>query len=126
VSALALHDADASRRDALAAKLLAYGTVAPGIGSIDPGGFDLVINATPMDMRPDDPLPIDVTRLAATTFVGDVVTMPPVPPLIEAARARGCGTMTGAGMFEAVRDRLVAFYLGTHTPRTPRPGCPWP
>ena len=29
----------------------------------------------------------------------------------EAARARGCGTMTGAGMFEAVRDRMVNFYL---------------
>jgi shikimate dehydrogenase len=56
-------------------------------------------------------LPVDVSKLAKTTFVGDVVTMPPVPPLIEAARALGCGTMTGAGMFEAVRDRMVAFYL---------------
>jgi shikimate dehydrogenase len=52
-----------------------------------------------------------VERLAASTFVGDVVTMPPVPPLIEAARARGCATMTGAGMFEAVRDRIIDFYL---------------
>jgi shikimate dehydrogenase len=34
-----------------------------------------------------------------------------VPPLIEAARARGCRTMTGAGMFEAVRDRMVDFLL---------------
>jgi shikimate dehydrogenase len=111
VSALALHEADASRREALAARLRAYGSVVPTVGSTDPTGFDLVINATPMGMKPDDPLPVDVSRLAKTTFVGDVVTMPPVPPLIEAARALGCGTMTGAGMFEAVRDRLVAFYL---------------
>ncbi len=111
VSALSLHDADAARRDALAAKLRAYGTVAPGIGSTDPSGFDLVINATPMGMKPGDPLPVDVGKLASSTFVGDVVTMPPVPPLIEAARARGCATMTGAGMFEAVRDCILSFYL---------------
>lgn len=111
VAALALHEADEPRRVALAAKLRIYGSVQPVPGSTDPTGYDLVINATPMGMKPGDPLPVQVERLAPTTFVGDVVTMPPVPPLIEAARARGCGTMTGAGMFEAVRDRLVTFYL---------------
>lgn len=111
VAALALHEADAGRRVALAAKLRVYGPLVPTVGSDDPSGFDLVINATPMGMKPGDPLPVDVTKLAPDTFVGDVVTMPPVPPLIEAARARGCATMTGAGMFEAVRDRMVSFYL---------------
>jgi shikimate dehydrogenase len=111
VAALALHDADAARRDALAAKLRAYGPVVPAVGSTDPNGFDLAINATPSGMKEGDPLPLQVDRLAATTFVGDVVTMPPVPPLVVAARARGCGTMTGAGMFEAVSERLVQFYL---------------
>ncbi len=111
VSALALHEADVSRREALAAKLRAYGPVAPSVGSTDPSGFDLVINATPMGMKTSDPLPVDASKLGKNTFVGDVVTMPPVPPLIEAARALGCGTMTGAGMFEAVRDRMVSFYL---------------
>ena len=110
VSALALHEADATRREALAAKLRAYGPLVPTVGSTDPSGFDLVINATPMGMKTGDPLPVQVDKLVATTFVGDVVTMPPVPPLIEAARARGCSTMTGAGMFEAVRDRIVDFY----------------
>jgi shikimate dehydrogenase len=111
VAALALHEADRGRREALAAKLRAYGPLVPGLGSADPSGFDLAINATPMGMKAGDPLPIDVARLSKDCFVGDVVTVPSVPPLIEAARARGCGTMTGAGMFEAVRDRLVDFYL---------------
>lgn len=111
VASLALHEADLLRRDDLARKLRAYGSVEPGIGSTDPTGFDLVVNATPMGMKPGDPLPVQVDRLAAGTFVGDVVTMPAVPPLIEAARSRGCGTMTGSGMFEAVRDRMVDFYL---------------
>jgi shikimate dehydrogenase len=115
VASLALHDADAARREALAAKLRAYGSLVPAVGSTDPTGFDLVINATPMGMQSGDPLPVQTDRLDAATFIGDVVTMPPVPPLIAAARARGCGTMTGAGMFEAVRDRLVTFYLETET-----------
>jgi len=37
--------------------------------------------------------------------------VPEVTPLIAAARARGCRTMTGAAMFEAVRDRIVEFFL---------------
>ena len=111
VSALALHEADVARREALAAKLRAYGPVVPSVGSTDPSGFDLVINATPMGMKDGDPLPVQADKLTAATFVGDVVTMPPVPPLIAAARARGCATMMGAGMFEAVRDRMVNFYL---------------
>ena len=112
MASLALHEADAARRDALAAKLRAYGGVAPTVGSADPRGFDLVVNATPMGMRPGDPLPVDASRLAACTFVGDVVTVPAVTPLLEAARGRGCATMTGLGMFDAVCERMVAFYLG--------------
>ena len=49
--------------------------------------------------------------LTAKTFVGDVVTKPPLTPLIEAARARGCKTVTGTQMFERVRDRMVQFLL---------------
>jgi shikimate dehydrogenase len=62
-------------------------------------------------MRADDPLPIDLSRLPATTFVGGVVTKPPLTPLIEAARARGCPTVTGTQMFGRVCDRMVAFLL---------------
>ena len=51
--------------------------------------------------------------------VGDVVTVPAVPPLIERARAVGCRTMIGATMFEAVRNRMVDFLLeSTPVPAT--------
>jgi shikimate dehydrogenase len=96
---------------ALQAKLRSYGAVAVTTGGADPSGYDLVINATPMGMKPDDPLPVDTSRLAASTFVSDVVTQPAVPALIAAARALGCRTLTGIGMFEAVRDCMVDFYL---------------
>jgi shikimate dehydrogenase len=112
VATLALHDADAARRDALLQRLAA---VAPGrvrAGSADPAGFDIAVNATPMGMGAADPLPFDVTRLASACFVGCVVTAPAVPPLIEAARAAGCATLTGSDMFACVRDRMVEFLLG--------------
>lgn len=111
VAALALHDADPARRETLADKLRRYGGVAPEAGSADPAGFDLAVNATPMGMQAADPLPLRVDRLAPATFVGDVVTVPEVPPLLQAARARGCGTLTGTQFFEAVRERIVHFFL---------------
>jgi len=41
-----------------------------------------------------------------------VITQPAVTPLIAAARAQGCSTMTGSHMFARVRDLMVDFLLG--------------
>jgi shikimate dehydrogenase len=62
-------------------------------------------------MRERDPFPIRVERLTSDMFVGDVVTKPEVPPLIEHARRIGCRTQTGTGMFVKVRDLIVDFLL---------------
>jgi shikimate dehydrogenase len=111
VRELALHDADAARRDALIARLNTMGKGRVIVGSPDPTGFDLVANATPAGMKAGDPLPIDVTKLAATTFVGCVITVPSVPPMIEAARQRGCQTSTGTEMYQALQDTMLDFLL---------------
>lgn len=107
---IAVHDADAARRDDLVARLA---TGFPGravSGSDDPAGFDIVANATPMGMRPDDPAPVRLENLNAGQFVADCVTRPEVTPLIAHARGLGCATMTGIGMFNGVADRMVAFF----------------
>ena len=111
IAHLAVHDADAPRRSELLRKLAAYSAMPCSEGSADARGFDLVVNATPLGMREGDPLPIDLATLSAHTFVSDVVTVPELPPLMAAARARGCPTLTGTGMFHAVRERIVSFYL---------------
>ena len=64
-----------------------------------------------MGMRPGDPYPVDVTSLKPDTFVGDVVTKPAVPPLIEAARQVGCRTSTGGDMFATVAGLIADFLL---------------
>ena len=64
-------------------------------------GHDLAVNASPMGMRPDDPMPIDLDRLAADALIADVVTKPVVTALIAAARQRGMRTVTGDAMAAA-------------------------
>ncbi|WP_322045692.1 shikimate dehydrogenase family protein [Paraburkholderia sp. J67] len=113
VASLDVRDNDAARVGSLVERLAALGRGAVRVAAHDVAAesFDVVVNASPMGMRPEDPLPIDVSRLASTTFVGDVVTKPPLTPFIEAARARGCKTVTGTQMFARVCDRMVDFLL---------------
>lgn len=111
VSQLAIHDEDALRRTTLVDRLAGLRLCEVGHGSADPSGFDLVLNATPMGMKAGDPLPLDVGRLSAAMFVGCVITAPAISPLVAAARAKGCRTLTGADMFRRVSDLMVEFLL---------------
>ena len=112
VSQLAIHDEDSVRRGALVDRLAGLDRCSVSHGSADPSGCDVVINATPVGMKEADPYPLDVDKLGAEVFVGCVITAPAITPLIAAARARGCATLTGADMFARVRDRMVDFLLG--------------
>ncbi|SAK93109.1 shikimate 5-dehydrogenase [Caballeronia fortuita] len=112
VASLAIRDFDAARTSALASRLAALGRGAVHVADDSPAeSYDVIVNASPAGMRPGDPLPIDVSRLPPTTVVGDVVTKPPLTPFIEAARARGCTTVTGTQMFGRVCDAIVAYLL---------------
>ena len=85
-------------------------------GSSDPAGFDLVVNATPMGMNPGDPLPLDVSRLARSTFVGEVVMRTEMTAFLRAAQARGCPIQIGSDMlFEQIPAYLEFFGYPTTT-----------
>ena len=111
VSELAIHDPDDQRRQSLIDRLnsLKLGKVSQG--SPDPTGFDVAINATPIGMKEADPTPIDTTKIHSDMFVGCVITAPAITPLVAAARAKGCKTVTGAEMFAQVRELMVNFLL---------------
>ncbi len=111
VSQLAIHDEDDTRRGTLVDRLAGLGRCPVTHGSADPAGFDIVLNATPAGMEAADPYPLDVTRLTAAMFVGCVITAPAITPLVAVARAKGCAIMTGADMFDRVRDLMVDFLL---------------
>jgi shikimate dehydrogenase len=78
----------------------------------DPSAFDLVVNATPLGMKRDDPLPLaaDVlSGLRSSVLVADVVTSPEITPFLETARARGFAIQTGPQMAEAQMNLLGSF-----------------
>ncbi|GHE22198.1 shikimate dehydrogenase family protein [Halomonas urumqiensis] len=111
VARLSIHDEDTARRDALITRLAGLELGEVTIGSRNPTGFDLVINATPCGMAQDDPLPFELAGLSPKTLAGDVITAPEITPWLAAASERGCHTLRGVEMFAAVRDLMVDFLL---------------
>jgi shikimate dehydrogenase len=78
--------------------------------SNDPKGYDLVVNATPMGMNEGDPLPMDVSRIDPSTFVGEVVMRTEMTAFLQAAQSRGCQVQVGSDMlFEQIPAYLEFF-----------------
>jgi shikimate dehydrogenase len=118
VASISLFDTDAASAEGLAARLRQhYPNLGVDIRSSDPAGYDLVVNGTPLGMKASDPLPVDVTRLAPSTFVGEVVMKQEITPLLQAARERGCRFQVGTDMlFEMIPAYIEFFGFGTTTP----------
>jgi shikimate dehydrogenase len=119
-ASIALSDTRLPAAQALAERLSKHFTnldVSATADGPDPAARDLVVNATPLGMRQGDPLPIEVSRLAPDTFVGDVVMAAGTTPLVAAARARGCRVQPGTDMlFEQIPLYLEFFGFPGTTP----------
>ena len=118
VAALGLFDVNAASAEGLAGRLRQhYTALQVTTGSNDPAGFDLVVNATPMGMNVGDAMPMDVSRLASTTFVGEVVMKTEMTAFLAAAAERGCRVQIGTDMlFEQIPAYLEFFGLPSTTP----------
>lgn len=109
---LTLHDAAPGRAQALSEALSrAYPSLSVTTAPPDPANHDIVLNATPLGLHDDDPLPLDPALLSPSQVVADVIPNPEMTKLIAAARALGCPTVTGRAMHEG-QARLAAAYLG--------------
>ena len=117
VAHISLYDTCAASAEGLAERLRAhYPQLVVQTGSNDPAGFDVVVNATPLGMNEDDPLPFDVTRIDPAAMVGEVVMKTEYTPLLQAALAKGCGVQVGTDMlFEMIPAYLEFFGYGTAT-----------
>jgi shikimate dehydrogenase len=118
IAAISLFDVNASACDGLAQRLQSeYPQIRVNVGSNDPEGHDLVVNATPMGMTEGDPLPMDVSRIAPETFVGEVVMRNEFTAFLQAAKKRGCQVQVGSDMlFEQIPAYLEYFGFKTTTP----------
>ncbi len=77
----------------------------------DLSGFDLILNATSLGLRPGDELPLDPALLRPGQVVGDLIYKQ--TPLLEAASKMGLKTFDGTGML--LWQGALAFELWTGT-----------
>jgi shikimate dehydrogenase len=115
---LGLRDTSNAIMERLAQRLTKfYPELSVLVGAPVDTGWNVIVNATPLGMNANDPLPMDVSRIAPSTFVGEVVMAREVKPFLAAARARGCQIQVGVDMlFEQIPAYLEFFGLRTTTP----------
>jgi shikimate dehydrogenase len=125
---IALFDPDPAASEVLARRIAVhYPHVEVVVGSRDPEGYDLVVNATPLGMKDSDPLPVDVDRVTPGAYVGDVVLKTDMTPFLQAAADKGCTIQVGSDMlFELVPAYLEFFGFEGATPDDLRAAAqPW-
>ena len=122
VARLALFDVQDTAAQGLAERLVRhYPALQVLVGSPDPHGFHLVVNASPLGMNEGDAMPMEVSRIAPGTFVGEVVMKTEMTAFLQAAQARGCPVQVGSDMlFEQIPAYLEFFGLPSTTPEALR------
>lgn len=100
-SEIRIFDVDCSKAEKLAKDIgLYYSNVSsvPSFEKLDIPDADILINATPVGMKPGDPLLVQKEWLRAGLFVYDLIYNPAATKLLTAAKAAGCRTANGSGM----------------------------
>jgi shikimate dehydrogenase len=117
IATISLFDVNTASCEGLAQRLKnIYPQIQVDTGSNDPDGHDLVVNATPMGMNEGDALPMDVSRIAPETFVGEVVMRTEMTAFLQSAKSRGCQVQVGSDMlFEQIPAYLSYFGFQTTT-----------
>jgi shikimate dehydrogenase len=83
-----------------------------------PGPVDLVLNATSLGLKPEDPLPLDVRQfpLARAGAVYDMIYRPAETVLLKTARAAGCRVANGLGMLLHQGAKALELWTGQPAP----------
>jgi shikimate dehydrogenase len=76
----------------------------------DPAAFDIVINATSLGLHGQGPLPVEVARVSSTALVADVVMVPELTSLLQAAQARGLAIVRGREMLAQQIEAFADFF----------------
>lgn len=66
--------------------------------TFDPASFDIVINATSLGLNGQGPLPVEVSHMSEKALVAEVVMVPELTPLLQAAQTRGLEIVRGREM----------------------------
>lgn len=74
-------------------------------------GHDIIINATPIGMRPGDGLPADIGNLTPSMTVADVVLSESATPLLRLAASVGAVCVPGREMTQGQASAILEFLL---------------
>lgn len=90
-------------------------TIAAGYPDSD---VDLIVNATSLGLRADDPLPLDEARfpLTRTRHVYDMIYAPARTDLLQRAQKAGCRTANGSGMLLYQGVKALEIWTGLNGP----------
>jgi shikimate dehydrogenase len=112
VSRLTVANRTMNKAADLAARVsAAYPACRAQAGPADPRGFDLVVNATALGMRADDPAPLDFAGLSAGQIAAEAIMEPEITPFLTAAEAAGCAIRPGRPMLDH-QIALMASHMG--------------
>lgn len=110
VQSIRIVNLEPGRIDKLAAALkITFPNCDVGPADASRDGFDMVVNASPVGMHPDDGLPGDLGALRAGTLVGDVVLSEAPTAIIRKAMEHGCTWVNGHDMHTGQIDAIMKF-----------------
>lgn len=81
------------------------------------GCCDLVVNASPLGMRGQPPLPFDWSHAPPGSIAYDIVTDPVDTPFLASARAAGFETIDGLAMLIGQAAAAFTHFFGVEPPR---------
>jgi shikimate dehydrogenase len=115
VAELSLYGLDAGAVQTVATRIgLAFPDVRVQLADdADPGGQDIVINATPLGLRSGDPFAFDPARLKRGAAVVDILMKNQPTPLLQACAAQGARTFPGFEMMIRQAPEYLDFF-GLH------------
>jgi len=108
-AAIDVHDLDETTQAALVDRLRALGHAAGRWDAASPR--DLVVNATPAGMRPDDPLPIAPSAILPGHTVAEVIMEPSITPLLAHAQQLGARVVPGRHMMDEQLEAMADFFF---------------
>ncbi|WP_213993435.1 shikimate dehydrogenase [Sodalis sp. dw_96] len=73
-------------------------------------GYDLLVNCSPVGMRPGDGMPAPFGEFDPALGVVDIIMHPEETPLLAHARRCGCRAMNGRPMIEGQLEAFCAFF----------------
>lgn len=113
IAGLAIYNRTIEKAEALVAAVKLERGDAPlaTVATPDYASYDIVINATPLGLRPDDALPCPVEALSPTALVCDIIMVPQETKWLKMAKDQGLACHLGHHMLD-YQIALIGKFIG--------------